>query len=97
VLHTYYWRRTLDPGTRNRKDDHSRALHRLGELRQNTVESVGLLEIVDTDRNDHLLLAVVEETERTGVYGSERLLKERNPRSDMFLMIVVYLLRRNIC
>lgn len=58
------------------------ALHGFGGVRQNSVEFVELLE-AETERKDHLLLAEVDETARTGVYGSERLLEERKPRTDI--------------
>lgn len=56
--------------------------HVLGGAFQNADESV-LVELFDDerDRKDHLLFV---DTERIGVYGNERLLNDRNPRSCIF-------------
>jgi hypothetical protein len=55
---------------------------------QNTVESV-LLE--DRERKDQLL--VVDVTERMGVYGAERLPKDRNPRPGIVGVFIILWVR----
>lgn len=59
--------------------------HLFGGVRQNVVEPVLLLE--EMERKDHLL---DEETERTGVYGCERLLVDPKLRSSVVGVFIVF-------
>jgi hypothetical protein len=78
----YCCRKIEDPGIDSRLNPQRETLHFFGGVFQNVVESV--LKSDEADLNDQLLIEVfTEETERIGVYGSARLLNDRNSRSDI--------------
>ncbi len=78
---TCYWCRNVILGNENLQNSFNEDLHVFGGVLQNNVESV-LAELLEegTERKDQLLEA---ETERMGVYGNERLLTDRRPRSGI--------------